>query len=99
MCIATMATGVSRVASVWCAKALGSAKAMTLSGRALDDYEGNQDENEVQSIVPVMLEGKIAQATLFATHAYADEEEFRKNTGLTDAKLLSCEEQDTQVCI
>ena len=84
---------------MWYSKAFGSAKAMALSGRALDDYEGSAaDDIEAESIVPVMLEGKIAQATLFATHAYAEEEDFRKNTGLLNARLLSCDEQDTQVC-
>lgn len=95
-------TGVSaaaaNAAATWYSKAFGSAKAMALSGRALDDYEGSAaDDIEAGSIVPVMLEGKIAQATLFATHAYAEEEDFRKNTGLTNARLLSCDEQDTQV--
>ena len=52
---------------------------------------------ETTSIVPVLLEGKVAQATLFATHAYAEQETFREKTGLSNARLLSCDEQDTQV--
>lgn len=56
-----------------------------------------QDEEEAESIVPVLLEGKVAQATLFATHAYGEQEDFREKTGLSNARLLSCAEQDTQV--
>ena len=101
---AGVATGVSgaaaNVAATWYSKAFGSAKAMALSGRSPDDYEGSvRDDVEAESIVPCLLEGKGSQATLFATHAYAEEEDFRKKTGLTNARLLSCDEQDTQVCM
>ena len=43
--------------------------------------------------------GKIAQATLLAMHAYDDEETFRKNTGLKDARLVEYKPEDTQVYV
>jgi hypothetical protein len=90
----------SKVATEWYSKALGSATGKKLNARALDDYEGmeaDDDDDERVSIVPLLLAGKVAQATLFATHAYANEEGFRKLTGLQNARMLSCPEQDTQV--
>jgi hypothetical protein len=90
---------VTKAAAEWHSKAFGIATGMHPSGRCVDDYErmAIEDDDEVQSIVPALLEGKVAQATLFATHAYADEEGFRSKTGLQNAHLLTCDEQDTQV--
>jgi hypothetical protein len=64
-----------------------------LSARCVDDYEIDKTGT---SVVHLLLEGKIAQATLLAWKAYDTEEVFRKETGLTNAKLLSYEPLDTQ---
>ena len=45
----------------------------------------------------VCIAGKAAQAALLAMEAYRDQQEFCKNTGLTGARLVEHEEEDTQV--
>ena len=50
-------------------------------------------------MVALILEGKIAQATLLAWRAYEDEAVFRKLTGLHDARLLTHVQLDTQVLL
>eukprot|EP00892_Ulva_mutabilis_P000708 jgi/Ulvmu1/10638/UM066_0018.1 len=65
-------------------------------GRGCDDFAARKPS---ASVVALILEGKIAQATLLAWRAYEDEAAFRKLTGLEHAKLLTHEQLDTQVYV
>jgi hypothetical protein len=89
---------VTKAAREWHSEAKGKAIGVRHS-RCVDDYHGREpeDDDETQSIIPALLQGKVTQATLFAIHAYAKQEDFRSNTGLQNACLLTCDERDTQV--
>lgn len=66
-----------------------------LQCRGCDDFAARRPS---ASVVALILEGKIAQATLLAWRAYEDEEAFRRATGLEHARLLTHAQLDTQVC-
>lgn len=50
-------------------------------------------------VASTVLAGKVAQATLLAWHSYAEQDEFREKTGLTNARLLDYPPEDTQVLL
>lgn len=75
----------------------GSVTTSGLSSRCVDDYE--LTDGSKADLAAVLLEGKIAQATLLAWRAYDDEASFRKATGLEGARLVEYAPEDTQVYV
>jgi hypothetical protein len=75
----------------------GSVTTSGLSSRCVDDYECTRGSKA--DLAAILLEGKIAQATLLAWCAYDDEATFRKATGLEGARLVEYAPEDTQVYV
>lgn len=65
-----------------------------LQCRGCDDFAARKPS---ASVVALILEAKIAQATLLAWRAYEPLLAFRELTGLHNARLLTHEQLDTQV--
>jgi hypothetical protein len=74
----------------------GSVSTRGLRSRCQDDFEVEGCEESVEKAI---LAGKVAQAVLFAAHAYDTEEEFSKETGLQKFRLLEYKPEDAQVLI
>ena len=73
----------------------GAVQTRGLRGRCRDDFELGAARGG--GVAPTVLAGKVAQAMLLAWRAYDCQEDFRKATGLTTARMVEYAPDDTQV--